>query len=182
MKIRYSIECIEEKASCVVKSVPAEAFSEIILPFLPPILSGISLLLVIIGWWIVSEQHNGRERRKELRELILDLKARINEILNKAFEYYELDGSNNKASILASELQMRVSALSSYLSVVEKAGLKCSCEKEMITFRQAVTGGDFATKDRKKVDQDIFRLIDLFNAGNALARKLDEIYFEEFKS
>jgi hypothetical protein len=142
-------------------------------PYLP-------LLLTIIGWWVVSNQNDRRERRKEIRELIKQVEQRVDTIISTATAYYALDGKDLKCPELAAKMRYNISALEPLRKRIKIAGLECEIVEEIISFKQAVTGGQFESVGRKKHQGGHENMTETATAGFALIDKFETAYFTKF--
>lgn len=142
-------------------------------PYLP-------LALTMIGWVIVSRQHDRRERRKEIRDLIKLIEVRIDDVLKSATEYYALDGKDSKCQAIAFKIRYGINGLDPLQKRLKAAGLAVKISPEIIAFRQAVTGGSFESSVRKKSDANGSIVAEAAAAGFELVAKLEETYFAAF--
>lgn len=53
--------------------------------------SGVSALMVVLGWYVVNKAQANRERRKQIREHIGDLQDELAELEESAIEYHTTD-------------------------------------------------------------------------------------------
>ena len=145
------------------------------MPYLP-------LVLTMVGWWVVSRQHDKRERRKEVRELIGNVEQRIGEVLDLALEYYALDGSSAKCIGLASKINTKISSVSQLLARLKKAGFDHQSTKQFIAFKQALTGveAEFESAERKKQGSNGQVLNRSTSAGLSLLSLIEGTYFAAF--
>lgn len=166
---------VPEKGAVAVVEQPAPLghYVEIWAPYFP-------LALTMLGWFVVSRQHNQRERRKEVRELVRLVEQRVDDILDQAAEYYSLDGKDPKCPALASKMRFGLSAIGQLLKRLRAAGLEPAANDELIAFRQAVTGGNFETVARQRQDSGGAVLAESSASGFALVSKLEENYFSAF--
>jgi hypothetical protein len=146
---------------------------EFFVPYFP-------LVLTMIGWAVVSSQHNKRERRKEIRDLIRLLEQRVDNILEHASEYYSLDGTDKKCPLLRSKIVSNFTALSQLLARLRSAGLLLGADVEFISFKQAVTGGQFESQARKKIDASSITTLESATVGFAFVSKIENAYFKSF--
>jgi hypothetical protein len=150
-----------------------KTFIESWTPYLP-------LALTMVGWIIVSRQHDRRERRKEIRDLIKLIELRVDEVLKNATEYYTLDGDDPKCQAIASKIRYGINGIDPLQKRLRVAGLDAKISDELVVFRQAVTGGSFDSSARKKNDSYGSIMAEAAAAGFQLVGKLEEKYFAAF--
>ncbi len=66
----------------------------------------VSWILVILGWWVVRCDQNGRERRKEVRSEVEDLAGQIHEIELRAYDYLPTTGVSGEGRSLENRLRV----------------------------------------------------------------------------
>jgi hypothetical protein len=142
-------------------------------PYLP-------LVLTMIGWIIVSRQHDRRERRKEIRDLIKLIELRVDDVLRNATEYYALDGDDPKCQGVGFKMRYGISGIDPLQKRLRAAGLNVKINDELVVFRQAVTGGSFESSVRKKNDTNGSIMAEAAASGFELVGKLEETYFAAF--
>lgn len=134
----------------------------------------------MIGWIIVSRQHDRRERRKEIRDLIKLIEVRVDDVLKSATEYYALDGDDPKCQAIAFKMRYGISGIDPLQKRLKAAGLDVKVSSEIRAFRQAVTGGSFDSIVRKKNDTNGWAVAEAAASGFELVGKLEETYFAAF--
>lgn len=143
-------------------------------PYLP-------LILTIVGWYVVSRQHDKRERRKELRELIKFVEQRVDDVLTLATEYYALDGSNGKCDELGAKVRYRLAAMGPLQKRIRAGGLNVDATSEIVVFKQSVMGGTFESKARKKSPAGGAIVVEAAAAaGFAVIDKFETAYLDAF--
>ena len=137
-------------------------------------------LTVIAGWYIVSLQQNRRERRKEIREIISDIKAHVDFIVSNSVKYFK-EKDDQEADAIAGNMKYDSIMISKALLLLSTAGLNVDCSEEMTDFRNSAMGEFFETSDRKKQLSDPSWIQDLgLNAGTLLD-KIETSYFTYFR-
>lgn len=158
----------------VVQPQPSnKALIDSLTPYLP-------LALTMIGWIIVSRQHDRRERRKEIRDLIKLIETWVDDVLKSATEYYALDGDDPKCQGIAFKMRYGINGIDPLQKRLRSAGLDIKISDELMTFRQAVTGGSFESSVRKKNDANGSIIAEAAASGFELVGKLEETYFAAF--
>jgi hypothetical protein len=158
----------------VIQSQPAsKSLIDVWTPYLP-------LVLTMLGWSIVSRQHDKRERRKEIRDLIKLIEQRVNDVLTNATEYYSLDGKDSKCQAIAFKIRYGISGIDPLQKRLRVAGLDVQISSEISAFRQAVTGGTFDSSARRKSDSNGSVMADAAASGFDLIARLEETYFGKF--
>lgn len=106
----------------------------------------LSLLGIVIGWFVANHQANRREDRKEARSLVDQVKSRANLIAEQSLQYQCEDKSE-----LAVLIKSSIDALEIDLSRMPNFAVKnAPLITALIDFQDAVTGGDFETAGRIK--------------------------------
>ncbi len=134
--------------------------------------------LTIVGWVLLSRQADRRERRKDIRDLINDVRDRLFQIEQRTAEYAHTKQSDTKVTVLAAQIKADIQAIPQLINGVIKAGLPFKRWDLLGELRQAATGGDFDTKDRKVGDSNRMTLVGI--AATNLSVALDDVYFDAF--
>lgn len=138
------------------------------------------VLIVIAGWYIVSQQQNRRERRKEIRELIALIKTNLDAMVEDSVSYFR-ERDDDKVQILAGKMKYESIMISKTLVLISTAGLAVDCNQEMTDFRAAAMGPYFETSDRKKQLDDPEWAQSLALFAGAVLDKIETAYFTFFK-
>lgn len=129
----------------------------------------VSWLLIIIGWFFVSRDHNRRERRKEIRALITDFVSNVRECEEKGLEYWSTPSESERATALSVSIKSAVQSLGAQLGRIQTACRGMSTSQEMIRFRRALTSPPFDSANRPKFDPGSGRLVEISDAACDLA-------------
>lgn len=135
--------------------------------------------IVVVGWWIVSSQTDKRERRKEIRAIVEDLRKTILEIREDTVEYY---GTENKISVgsLSDKIKLNFLLVSQYLLLLKNAGMVLNVSAELIALRKTATGGFFESKDFHKQTENPKWLSSLCSESVELILAIEKAYFRSF--
>lgn len=136
--------------------------------------------LVVVGWLVVSRQHDSRELRKEIRGIISLLSDRVDKCKASALLYYAED-DDDKADSLAGSIKSDLSFVTSYLAVVRLAGLKINASRQFNRFKRAITGGYFETARRHDQLAIPHWREELEQSAADLVLYLEGRYFKDFK-
>jgi hypothetical protein len=140
-----------------------------------------SWILIIIGWKVVSRDHNQREDRKDVRALINNLGTLVRAIEEKAHRYYLQGGATAGAQTLSMEIRRDFKRLAGDLGRLKKLCGSVDFKFDLIAFRQAVSGGDFDVKKRSACTPDSTKLSDVSSAADSLLSILEDGFTERFK-
>lgn len=113
-------------------------------------LPGISLLIAVVGWWVVNRQHDKRERRKEERALVDGLKKLVIEVSKSATDYmcapHRDEGIESDLKLALDQIEIELARFRAYAS-----------DGELVTamgnFADAATGDDFESHTKKAVSR-----------------------------
>lgn len=132
----------------------------------------VSWLLVIAGWWVVSRDHNKRERRKEVRGQVDQLIRLTLEIEGKAFSYLPTAAESPEGLALGMQLKSSLNRLAVALARLSKSE-KMDLSECMTKLRQAVTSRDFDSCARQPCNLDSQWALEISDAANALVDRLE---------
>lgn len=145
------------------------------------IASALSPLLVVIGWWWVNRQHNLRESRKELRQVIDRTQKVIAEAVDTAIRYHSGQTGGQRGPIEAWKMLLAIEQIKSQLILLAYTGISFErCTDSYIRLKRVATGRDFMTSAYVPWLKDDERWMVLLEAANSLTHKLDIIFFEIF--
>lgn len=163
----------QSKVIIVPAQQPQKSQVEQIVPYLP-------LLLTILGWHIVSKQNDKRERRKEIRDLIKLIEQKADAVLSTATEYYSINGIDKKCPELETRIRYHLEAIKSLEGRIKKAGLSVTLKDERVGLKQSVTGNEFESRARKKINENNVIISEVAAASVALMEKLENAYFQSY--
>lgn len=133
-------------------------------------------LLVVCGWLVVNWQTNRRERRKEIRAAIDTIEDLVLDVEVAARKYYQLAGTDSDAKALALEIKSLTRRLAARMAALANFRSEFHSEQQLISFRAAVTGGDFESASRQPLDLTHQRYLEISNEAVALVSFLDGKY------
>ncbi len=129
-------------------------------------LSGpVSWALVIVGWFIVSRDHNRRVRRSEIRKVMDEMNVLIMQIESIARGYWLTDGAADTAKMAALNLKRQLKHLANKKNILQRTNEGFKLENSMKLFRQALTLGDFESRTRKALQDNDPRFDEINNFG-----------------
>lgn len=107
----------------------------------------VTSLVVMCGWLFVRKDNNERERRKELRSQIDIASKEADEISKIAFMLLRHSGDDERASIRQEQIICQIKVLGARLAMIARTYPNFSASKELIAFRQAITGSQSGFDD-----------------------------------
>lgn len=139
----------------------------------------LQLIVIVIGWFVFSKDNNRRERRKEIRALLNEIRAKISEIEALALSYYCSHPENSIPTGM--KIKQELQRLGNLGTLCLRLNPAFSISTEIMHFRQKVTGGDFESVDRKKRTEDHELFIVITQAGIALTYALEDAFARAYK-
>jgi hypothetical protein len=136
--------------------------------------------LVILGWWVVSRDHDNRERRKEIRGQIEELTREVHEIELKTYDYLPTTADSNESLSLGLRLKSDLQRLALALARLAKVE-EINVKDAMTLLRQAVTGDDFDSKARKPAGLDSAWALKVQIAANKMIDDLEWAFREKYR-
>jgi len=135
----------------------------------------VSWLLVLVGWFRLTNENNKRQLRKEVKERIDEIQELLNAIEDDSYEYYSLP-QGPEAERLALRLKTKVSSVGHHLNVLSGIDAKYSCSGLLIRLRRSVTGGAFESVERVPIllSDPIFQSIS--SSVVEISRAIDRAY------
>lgn len=109
-------------------------------------LSGLALLLVVVGWGVVNSQHNKRESRKEARAAADRAKVLISGVARASADYMAKPDPT-KANAIKLDLELAELELEVFPNFKVKGNPLMG---RLVEFQDAVTGGDFESGTAKE--------------------------------
>ncbi len=144
------------------------------LPWVQTLAPPLQLALIVLGWVWIAKDNDKRERRKEVRALIVELKTHLIELEENARKYFTNE-PDATASLLASQIKRDLRRVDSNLEVLRRASGGIIAHAEMIEVRQAITlRGDFDGAARKAIQPTHELLGDIGASINKLCAKLED--------
>jgi len=131
---------------------------------------------VIVGWKIVSRDHNERERRKELRASIIAFQDRVRICEEKGLEYWLSAADSERATALSVSLKSTLQSIAAELARIQVACPGINANSEMVRFRRALTGAPFEAANRTPCQPGAERLADISDAACDLTDTVDSGY------
>ena len=136
-----------------------------------------SLLVVVVGWFVANHQANTREVRKEARSAVDEARKLIKEVANDSLKYF-CEGKDELAVPIKSGLE----ALEVDLDRLPNFRVKdAPLMGRLVEFQDAVTGGDFEAKDRKRHPLDSAEVSAILRTRNALLAELERQFKAYFR-
>jgi len=102
--------------------------------------------IIVLGWFIINQQQNSRELRKEIRSAIDILTEQIYELEEESINYHA-EGSSAKSS---QSIKQSIDRIEFQLEVHRLIPLSIR-NKKIIALRRAITRNNFDTYKYKKV-------------------------------
>lgn len=132
-------------------------------------------VIVVIGWLIVNNQNNNRERRKEIRQAIDKIVKKIEEIEQDALQFHQsaFDDSSARALLLSLDKNSRSIA---WLKIVESEIYK----KSIISFRRSITLNNFDPTTHVALDGNNAQLARISAAAENLVDLLESAYAAQY--
>lgn len=112
----------------------------------------VTVAIGILGWCVVERFARQRERRADLRELCKSFEIFVQEIVNSAEVYYQLNGASPQSSSIGSTLRAKIQDLSRLIEAMNNAGMDIVGENKIMQLRRAITDGDFDSLGRGAID------------------------------
>ena len=130
-------------------------------------------ILVIAGWFFVAQDHDRRERRKELRLALTKLIERIHACEKEAHEYWMLPPESERAAVLGVSVKRLLQAIAAERLRLEDSCGMATTAREIISLRRACTGGDFERTNRAAEPAASARLSSISESAIDLVEKLE---------
>jgi hypothetical protein len=166
-------QAVQVKVIAVPSSQPEIDQIQFWTPYFP-------LLLTMVGWFVVSKQNDKRERRKEFREQLGLIEQRVDDALALSTEYYALDGKDGRCPELAAKIRHKLASLGPLQKRLQVAGLSVEATPEIVMLKQAIMGGQFETRARKKSQESGAIAVEAAAAGFAVVDKFEAAFVKRF--
>lgn len=149
--------------------------------FLATVAPIVSWLLVIGGWFFVSQDQDKKQRRKEYRDRIDAVVDLVDSIESDAIAYYLLDGSQDACPALASKIKTKFIKLRAKLEILNAIWSKEDYQQLRIDFWLVVTGEDFEVKTRKKLQSHDEKISEIAVCATSLTTALEGSYYSAYR-
>jgi hypothetical protein len=137
--------------------------------------------IVIIGWKVIWSQIKVREDRREAWELITNFKSIIKSIEVDAINYWISEQSDPGCKKLAFQIKTKSKELGVFTNIFKLRGKDFKLNKNIVSFRKAVSGGEFESNAREKLDQNNIKLYEISANANKLIIAIEKSFFNNFK-
>lgn len=138
----------------------------------------LSWLLVIGGWAFVSRSIGRRERQKEIRALLSEIRTLVLQIEEKAHSYLASAALNsgNQAMVIKRDLKR----LGGMVSTLKQLNTKFDLSNELNEFRQIITGRDFESSERKERPYNDAIFLEVSEAAVKLTSAMETMYADSY--
>lgn len=159
--------CSQAVVACLSVAQPASSGISAFQPYLP-------LAMTVLGWMVVSWDHDRRQRRKDVRDRIGIVQELVAKIIDLATRHYVSDPDSTESAKTARDVKFELRRLGHEVQMCyQLSGSRCDAGSELVNFRKLLTGRDFESKGRvQRLDADpLFESMQA--AGFALVSALD---------
>ena len=137
-----------------------------------------SWFLIIFGWFFVSRNIDGRERRKETRALLSEIRILVLQIEDKAHEYHASVAFNSEKNAMMIKRDLK--RLGGIISALKGLNAKFNLSNELHEFRQIITGRDFESKERKERLYNDAIFVEISEAAVKLTSAMEAMYARSY--
>jgi hypothetical protein len=141
----------------------------------------VTWVLVIIGWCIVSDQHNRREVRKEIRATIDFLTTLIYETQDRSVRFYMCPSTDTACSTLQAQILRDIGRIGMMVSSIENLNNHVSLSLKVTDLRRAITLHEFDQQERPAKGYADQRITEITLAAKELAELLEAKFREKYK-
>ena len=142
----------------------------------------ITWVLVIAGWFIVSNQSDGREGRKELRSRLDTITTLIYEIHDQATQFYLKSGSDSACPALRGNMVRNLQRLGVLVTSAVGGAADDSLVIKVADFRRAITLNEFDDNGRLAKTYSDGPLTQILESANAICREIEDRYKSSYSS
>lgn len=159
--------CGQAAVACISVVQPASSGISVIQPYLP-------LVMTVLGWVVVSKDHDRRQRRKDVRDRIGVVQDLIANAVDLATKYYMSNPDSTESVRTARDVKFELRRLGHEVQMCYQLS-KCQCDarSELVDFRKLLTGRDFESKCRIQLLESDPLFENMQGAGFALVSALD---------
>lgn len=141
----------------------------------PQAVQAITWVIVIIGWLIVNHQNNQRERRKEIRQAIDKIVAKIDDIERSALTFHQTSYNENSAR----ELMLSIEKNNRSIARLQVIDIE-TYNKKVIPFRRSITLKNFDPSAQVALNGNDPQLASISTAAQNLIDILEDTYAERY--
>lgn len=142
------------------------------------LIPGLSCVLVIVGWAVISRSMSRRERQKDIRTLLSEIRILVLQIEEEAHDYHASAALNSekKAMVIKRDLKR----LGCIVSTLKQLNAKFDLGTELNEFRQIITGRDFESKERKERSYNDAIFVEISEAAVKLTSSMETMYARSY--
>lgn len=138
------------------------------------------LAVIILGWLWIAHDNDKRERRKEVRALIVGLKAKLEALEDAASGYFTQDQSP-AATALGLQIKRDLRRIGTDLTVIGSVCKGIDGDAAVIDIRQTITGrGEFDGAARVAIPPTHELLGEVGASINKLRVKLEDAFAKQY--
>ena len=134
----------------------------------------INTLLIVIGWVVIYKQHKLFEDRKEIKNIIDDIKSRIESTVDSATSLHQTSWCNKESEKITGDLDEIIQ-----LSRLVASNLGSNINKECIALRQSITLNNFDKTSHKSLGIDDPLIIKIVQSASYTNYKLNDMFISK---
>jgi len=135
----------------------------------------ITWIVVIAGWFLINNQHNARESRKEVRSDLNGIKDALDSLENLAISYHTEDHDPH----LANEIRLKISRISQMIKTARIISNEES-NKCIIKLRKAITYDNFDSADHTPKEYGDEIISEISSSIDDIVHKLEKSFRDNY--
>jgi hypothetical protein len=140
----------------------------------------IAVSFVVVGWLVIEKFARRREHRNDIRELVKNFDAYLEDIVQTALTFYSLSGATPEAKTLGASLKFKISNLKIMVETLSLAGINIDASEQIIKLRRSTTGGEFESLARQPVAPTSPQLVQIAADAAELAGVVRVAFYRSF--
>ena len=137
----------------------------------------VSWILVILGWYLVSEDQKKSQKRTETRALYDKAIEICFDVEKAAYEYYTLNNNDPLVARKSVEIKRDISRIAKIVNNKRETVQNPKLNNAIIEFRKIITGGEFDKKGRSPWPCDDVRFELITSATLTLVDEIEEKFY-----
>lgn len=138
----------------------------------------ISWLVIVIGWRFISRDNDRRERRKEVRALLTEIRSAILSVEAEAYEYWGMPATGSEK--VARKIKRDLKHLAGMVTTLKGLNPKFDLDNLLNKYRQDLTGSDFEGLVRPARPSNDGLFVEISQSAVELTSAMNEFFRQSY--
>lgn len=138
----------------------------------------IGWLVIVIGWRFISRDNDRRERRKEVRALLTEIRSAILSVEAEAYEYWGMPATGSEK--VARKIKRDLKHLAGMVMTLKGLNPKFDLDNLLNKYRQDLTGSDFEGSSRPARPSNDGLFVEISQSAVELTSAMNEFFRQSY--